>query len=115
MAELICAVKEFHKFIGPRIRNAIQYLTKRRKKELNHICEMCGKQGELEAAHVKGKSRKLVIERILSKYIIDKENKIIKIDLAKVEDEILAAHKPIGDYFKFLCAKCHLKYDFQRD
>jgi hypothetical protein len=111
MAELKCTFKEFHKFIGPRIRNAIQNLTKKRKKELDHICQFCKKKNELEAAHIRGNGRKQIIENILSKYI-QKENKnLVKIDLQEIEETILSAHKPINDYFKFLCSKCHKEYD----
>jgi len=65
MAKLICTYPEFHRFIGPRIRNSIQTLTKKRKKQFNHICQMCGEKKELEAAHIHGKERKKVIEKIL--------------------------------------------------
>ena len=33
MAEIECTIKEFHKFIGPRIRNMVQLMTKKRKKD----------------------------------------------------------------------------------
>jgi len=111
MAELTCSVEEFHKFIGPRIRNAIQTLTKKRKMELKQICQMCNKTKELEAAHITGKDRKSIIEKVLNKYKIRSNNKLIKIDLKKIEEEIISAHKPIDKYFKFLCSKCHIIYD----
>lgn len=110
MAELTCTIKEFHKFIGPKIRNSIQYLTKKRKKELGYICQRCRKRSELEAAH-KGKSRKQIIEEVLNKYIIDENNLVVKIDLDKVYREILSAHRPIDDYFEFLCPECHRKQE----
>lgn len=111
MAEIICTLEEYHKFIGPRIRNVIQSMTKKRKRELNHICQHCKKETELEAAHIKEKTRKMIIDNILKKYIDKKNTKLLKLDLKKVEDEIINAHKPIDKYFLFLCAKCHLKYD----
>jgi hypothetical protein len=58
MAELICTIEEYHRFIGPRIRNVIQNMTKKRKLELNNICQECKQNKELEAAHIKGNSRK---------------------------------------------------------
>lgn len=111
MVEIICSPKEFHRYIGPRIRNMIQALTKKRKKEINHICQECKKHSELEAAHIRGNSRKDIIEKILKKYIINFEKMLIKIDLEKIEQEIIEAHKPIDTCFRFLCAKCHIIYD----
>ncbi len=111
MAEIICNTKEFHRYIGPRIRNVIQALTKKRKKEINYICQECKKHSELEAAHIRGNSRKDVIEKILKKYIINFEKMSIKVDLKKIEQEIIESHKPIDTCFRFLCAKCHIIYD----
>ena len=111
MTRLICSIEEYHKYIGPRIRNAIQTMTKKEKMRLSHIRQHCKQKAELEAAHIKGKSRKKNIERILSKYIIDKRNNVIQIDLKEIEDKIILAHKPIRKFFLFLCAKCHIKYD----
>jgi len=111
MAEFIGSIEEFHKFIGPRIRNAIQYLTKKKKKELNSICQICGEKCELEAAHIKGKDRKKIIENNLKKFFTDAEKTKIKINLENTEKMIIENHLPIEEYFKFLCAKCHFKYD----
>jgi hypothetical protein len=113
MAKLVCTIQEFHRFVGPKIRNNIQVLTKKRKKELYHICQNCGQIKELEAAHIKGSERKKIIENILDKCLIDRDAGMVKVDLHKVEKEIMAAHMPIDKYFKFLCSKCHLKYDSQ--
>ena len=110
MVKFIGTIEEYHKFIGPRIRNVIQAMTKRRKKQLNHICQYCKQTKELEAAHIKGKTRKNIIGSILNKYIADKES-LIQIDLKEIEDRVIEAHKPIDKYFLFLCAKCHIEYD----
>jgi len=114
MAELTCTIEEFHKFVGPRIRNVIQTLTKKRKRELDFICQGCRRKKELEAAHVRGSSRKVIIENILEKYVIDEKKKIVKVNLEKIEKEIVAGHKPIDKYFKFLCSECHANYDSKR-
>ncbi len=112
MAEITCTIEEFHKYIGPRIRNVIQSMTKKRKLELNHICQECNQIRELEAAHIRGNSRKEVIEKILlKKYLIDKERRLVKVDLDKSEKEIVLSHKPIDKHFRFLCSKCHTEYD----
>ncbi len=111
MAKLICSIEEYHKFIGPRIRNVIQAMTKGKKRELNHICQHCKKEKELEAAHIKGKARKKIIENILADYLIGKKGRLIEVDIKEVEETIVKAHRPIDKYFLFLCAECHIKYD----
>lgn len=111
MTPLICSIEEYHKYIGPRIRNAIQAMTKKEKRRLSHICQHCKQKAELEAAHIKGKNRKIIVESILSEYLINQKNNRIQIDLKEIEDKIISAHKPINNFFLFLCAKCHLKYD----
>ena len=72
MTKIRCSIKEFNRFLGPRIRNVIQSMTKKRKRGLGYICQTCKKKKELEAAHVKGDDRKRIIEKVLSKYIVDK-------------------------------------------
>jgi iron-sulfur cluster repair protein YtfE (RIC family) len=69
-------------------------MTKKKKKELSNICQICGVKAELEAAHKKGLSGNNIIENILSKYYIAEEQ-TIKINLEKVEKEIIGAHSPI--------------------
>ena len=86
-------------------------MTKKRKKELNHICEFCKKSAELEAAHVKESSRKEIIESILIDYISKSDKNLVIVDLDKFEEKITASHKPLDKYFKFLCAECHKTYD----
>ena len=111
MVKIICSIDDYHKYIGPRIRNTIQAMTKKKKMELDHVCQHCKHKTELEAAHIEGKNRKKIIDDILSKYIIDKEKNIVQIDLKEIENTIMLAHKPIDKFFLFLCAKCHIKYD----
>lgn len=47
MAKTTCTIEEYNKFIGSRIRNRIQSITKKYKKDLNNICEHCGKKRNL--------------------------------------------------------------------
>ena len=109
-SQLPCTTRQFHIFIGPKIRNDIQILTKREKAKLNSVCQGHGDRAELEAAHV-GKTRVQIIDSVLTKYVIDEEKHIIQVDLGKVIDEIIEAHMPLSGHFKFLCANCHRKFD----
>ncbi|MFZ2072412.1 MAG: hypothetical protein WA101_00635 [Minisyncoccia bacterium] len=111
MVKITCTTEEYNKFIGPRIRNVIQVMTKKRKKELDHKCQKCGNKRELEAAHIIGSERKTIIEKVLKKYRNNPKNELVINNLKKVEEEIILKHKPIDKYFKFLCSSCHKKYD----
>ena len=108
--QLTCSIKHFHQFIGPKVRRDIQVITRREKQRLNSICQNCGKKAELEAAH-NGNDRIQIINAVLKKHLIDKKQQIIQVDLNKVINEILEAHKPLSQHFIFLCSECHRKYD----
>jgi len=45
----------------------------------------------------------------LEKNIIN--NNLIKVNLDLFEKDLINAHKPLDKYFRFLCAKCHTRYD----
>jgi len=101
--------QEFHHYIGPRIRNAVNSLTRKARLERNGVCEFCGKKATLESAHVHGKGRREIIEEVLNKY---SNGNIIRIpDLNELEQAILDAHRPLSNTFKFICKPCHTEYD----
>jgi hypothetical protein len=108
MAYIECTIQEYHEIIGPRIRNKINSLTRNARKERNGICENCGEIRELESAHIHGKGRRKIIEKVLENHFIDD---LVKGDLIEFENEILEKHKPIENVFKFLCKPCHNQYD----
>jgi len=101
-------VQEFHDFIGPRIRNAVNNLTRSYRKKLNGICEECGTKNELDSAHVHGRGRREIIEEVLSEY---SQNGTIRCDIKEAENKILNTHQPIESNFRFLCHPCHVAYD----
>lgn len=106
MSIFIGTEEEYHRQIGPRIRNKVQSMTKSYRRG---ACQHCGVSGEtIEAAHVHGKERKQIIHEVIEKNWNGKEY-ILNLEI--VEDEIVAAHKPIEEAFLFLCSKCHRKYD----
>jgi len=111
MAIFIGTDREYHDFIGPRIRNVVQRITLNEKRKCNNICAHCKNEHvELESAHIHGNERKKIVEKILAQYKIDN---LYKIDIAIVENEIIKAHYPINENFIFLCRSCHKKYDSQ--
>jgi hypothetical protein len=110
MATFSGSVQEFHDYIGPRLRNAINGITRASRKQRRGECQRCKKiMPELESAHVHGRGRRTLIEQVLSKYSDEQGN--ISGPLQEIEREILEAHLPISETFLFLCAACHRKYD----
>lgn len=106
--------EDFHKYIGPRVRNKVQQITSREKRKANGTCAHCKQtRVTLEAVHVHGKSRKMIIDTLLDKFI--KKNVFrggyFRVDLDLFEKQIVEAHQPISEYFIFLCRECHFKYD----
>ena len=109
MATIKCTIQEYHRFIGPIIRNKINSFARNIRNEKNGICEFCKEKKILEAAHIHGRGRKYIIESILEHYITNDD--FIEGDLLEIEIKILNAHQPIESAFIFLCKNCHKEYD----
>ncbi len=109
MAKFIGTVQEFHHFIGPKLRNAVNGITRSHRKQQNGICETCESTSELHSAHVHGRERRDIIEAELKHFL--NENGIVSCNLGEIESRILVAHLPIEHTFKFLCHACHVRYD----
>jgi len=109
-AQFTGTIQDYHHFIGPRIKNKICNFTRKNRNTRNGICEHCNTYNkELDSAHIHGKGRRQIIEKVLYNYL---NNKIVIIpSLETVEIEILKLHKPIENVVKFLCKKCHNEYD----
>jgi hypothetical protein len=106
-------VQEFHHYVGPRIRNAINTFARKERLSRKGVCEHCKKPGKiLEAAHVHGKDRRGIIETILKAH---QRNGRVRCEIEAVEKQILKGHGPIAHAFKFLCRECHKLYDTKPD
>ncbi len=104
----IGSFEDFNKFLSGYARNKVQSITNRYKKKIGN-CEHCGKRGvQLDAAHIHGKERKIIIESILKGY---KKVEYFQVDLNKFENQFIDAHHPIEDVILILCKPCHIKYD----
>lgn len=100
---------EFNRYVGPRVRNVVQLMTKSAKRAADGACAHCGRTGvELEAAHVHGRERTTIIHELLERYRV---GEAYRVDLEAFERELKAAHEPIGETFLFLCPECHRAYD----
>ena len=107
MASFTGTKEEFHRYIGPRLRNIVQQITKKRKSQIS-VCEHCGAEAELEAAHVKGLGRKDIVDRILKE---STTGGIYTVDLELFEDRFKGEHQPLEKFILLLCGECHRKYD----
>ena len=109
MAQFEGTIKEFTKFIGAYARLKVAFMAANYKKQKGK-CEDCGIVNSLDAAHIKGRGRALIIANILSEYLEDDR---IKIDLNEFEQKFVDAHLPIESSIRVLCKECHRKYDKQ--
>jgi hypothetical protein len=108
MAHFIGTIKDYEKYIGPRIKNVVNSIAKQERDKRHGICEFCGKKAELQSAHKHGKERLTIIHSVLEQY---NNGNYLDIDIEKCENNIVELHKPINEAFYFLCAPCHRKYD----
>lgn len=107
MASFVGTKKEFKRYLGAMLRNLVQQLTKKHKMEIG-CCEHCQATNNLEAAHVHGKDRGAIIDKILENYIT---GNVVTIDLANFEQHFRNEHKIIDETILILCKNCHSKYD----
>jgi|WetSurMetagenome_2_1015567.scaffolds.fasta_scaffold98149_1 hypothetical protein len=108
MATFEGTIQEVHDFLGPRIRNKVNNLTRNTRLARQGICEHCGERKELQSAHTHGHDRRMLIEKVLREY---KVNDKVRFDVIEVERRILEVHQPIEETFVFLCQSCHAVYD----
>lgn len=107
MAHFEGSVKDFTRFIGAYARLKVAFIAAKYKKQIGK-CEECGVTSSLDAAHIKGKGRALLIANILGEFI---EDGIVRIDLYEFEEKFVQAHMPIDSTIRVLCKECHRKYD----
>lgn len=114
MANFKGTAKEFNSFIGPLLRNIICNMTRTFKKHKSCAHIGCGKGDGLEAAHIKGHERPVIIASLLMKYQID-NSELYDVDLVDFEKRFIDYHTPIEDVIKPLCRTHHKEYDKNND
>lgn len=107
MASFIGTNKELWRYIGPRLRNLVQQITKKHKADIS-VCEYCGSSENLESAYIRGRGRNELIDLVANEYTI---NGIVTIDLDVFEEKFKAEHEPIEKSILILCHSCHRNYD----
>jgi hypothetical protein len=110
MASFVGTFEEFIKYINPRVKNVVNSISRAYKQEVGR-CEHCNSvETTLEAAHVTGRERPVIIEEVLQDYI---NGEIVTVDLEVFENRFKQAHDPIPEVIKVLCRPCHRQYDNQ--
>ncbi len=99
--------KEFRRYIGPRLRNLVNTLTRKHKAQIS-ACQHCDAKENLESAHVHGRDRNDIIELILSK---ESSDGVVSVDIQKFEERFVEEHQPLEKSILILCRECHRKYD----
>lgn len=107
MAEFSGTIKDFTRFIGPYARIKVNLIASKHKIAIG-CCEFCGITTQLEAAHIKGKERPVLISEILSEFL---DEDIVRIDLYQFVDRFIESHQPFETTIKILCKSCHRDYD----
>ena len=107
MASFVGTNKEFRRYIGPRLRNLVQQITKNHKAEVS-ACEHCGTKDNLESAHVHGRDRNEIIDLVLDE---NTHNGIATVDIGMFEERFKEEHHPLEKSILILCRSCHKKYD----
>jgi hypothetical protein len=99
--------QEFKRYIGPRLRNVVNLLTKKQKAEIG-ACEHCGSSENLESAHVLGRNRTEIIDLLLG---TSSPGDTVSVDLGQFEEAFRSEHEPFEKAILVLCRECHRKYD----
>lgn len=107
MASFVGTNAEFRRFIGPRLRNLIQQITKKHKIAVS-ACEHCASVNNLESAHVHGRGRNEIIDLVLKDYTFEG---VVTVDIGKFEQQFIEEHHPFEKSFLILCNRCHREYD----
>lgn len=107
MAEFRGSKREFHRFIGPFLRNSVQNFTRKIKRAAG-TCQHCGETGVLEAAHAHGRRRTDLIDLILNQYKADQE---FHVDLCAFLRSFKDEHNSSDNAIIPLCKRCHTAYD----
>lgn len=114
-------LEDFYKYLGPRTSDIVTRLARPNRK-VQKTCRQpkddgttCGKWKGLDAAHLKGRERKILIEEILEEFALKlkkNDNKqYYKIAIKDFEEEFEKKHKDFFNVIEFMCRKHHKAYD----
>lgn len=111
-------IEDFYKFLGPRTSNLVTKIARPRRKEQKSCKQLkedgakCGKHTKLDAAHLKGRTRKEIITEILKETAeYNPQTKTYKINIDDFEEKFEEKHKDFFTVIEFMCRKHHKAYD----
>lgn len=107
MAVFVGTIEEFKRYIGPRVKNVVNAMTKGYRKDIGK-CEHCSGANDLQSAHIAGKERPGIIADVLKDHT---HNAQINIDLEHFESALKEKHYPLNETILVLCKPCHTEYD----
>ena len=107
---------EFYTFIGPRTSDLVTKIARPHRKgkscrELKEDNKPCGKWKSLDAAHLKGRERKILIQEILKEKGHSIDGLKYSIDLEVFEKVFTEKHDSFFDVIRFMCRQHHKTYD----
>ena len=107
MARFIGTFKEFKQYLNDYVKNKVPALTKKFK---TGTCERCGQKAVLEAAHVRGRGRDVIIKEAFEAAGELISGNVYDVNLDTFAQYVYNEHtKP--DNFHFICRDCHREYD----
>ncbi len=107
MAKFVGTNSEFRRYIGPRLRNLVQQITRKHRDSIG-ACEHCGATTALESAHVQGRDRNEIIDLVLGPYTSEG---VVTVEIEVFEEAFKAEHQPLERSILILCRSCHRNYD----
>lgn len=118
MAVFEGTLENFYTFLGPRTSNIVTEISRsyRNGKSCRQITETgkaCGKWRYLDAAHLKGRERKILIKEVLEEHAVKLEDDYYKIGMEQFEQAFRDKHLDFFNVIEFMCRKHHMAYDIK--
>ena len=107
MSRFIGTFKEFKIYLNDYVKNKVPALTRKFK---TGTCELCGKKEVLDAAHIRGREREVIIQEAFNASSEHISGNVYDVDLDKFSQFIYKEHSDPNN-FHFICRDCHRKYD----
>ncbi|WP_312752122.1 hypothetical protein [Epilithonimonas hominis] len=116
MATFEGTFEEFYKFLGPRTSDLVTKYARSKRKEQKSCNQFdgekrCGKYTRLDAAHLCGRERSVLIKEILDEFATKKEGGVYEMGLADFEIKFGDKHNDFFNVIEFMCRKHHKAYD----
>ncbi|WP_289739280.1 hypothetical protein [Paramuribaculum intestinale] len=110
MAKFTGTKDEFIDLFGATLlTNAVKYYTRSIRKAGQ--CSHCGRQTELQAAHIKDTPGRIDMARDILERHYSTGGDTVEVDMQEFLELFYGAHLPLESHFIPLCDSCHKSYD----